>query len=179
MSKKILITGGPGTGKTVLINELISKGFICFEEKSREITSSYKKKGVNQLFLSKPLLFSELLLNSRIEQYLDSNNIKNDEVFFDRGIPDVIAYLDFKEISYGEKFLNACKKHKYDIVFMLRPWEEIYINDTQRYESYKELVKIDNFIYNTYTSLNYKITEIPKTSIKNRLEFILKIINKL
>ena len=70
------------------------------------------------------------------------------------------------------EFLNACKKHKYDIIFMLRPWEEIYINDTQRYESYKELVKIDNFIYNTYTSLNYKIIEIPKTSIKNRLEFI-------
>ena len=81
MSKKILITGGPGTGKTALINELISEGFICFEEKSREITSSYKKKGVDQLFLSKPLLFSELLLNSRIEQYLDSNNTKNDEVF--------------------------------------------------------------------------------------------------
>lgn len=179
MSKKILITGGPGTGKTALINELISEGFICFEEKSREITNSYKKKGVDQLFLSEPLLFSELLLNSRINQYLESSNLKNEEVFFDRGIPDVIAYLDFKEMNYGEKFLNACKKYKYDIVFMLRPWEEIYINDKQRYESYEELVKIDNFIYNTYTNLNYKIIEIPKTSIKNRLEFILKMINKL
>ena len=179
MSKKILITGGPGTGKTALINELISEGFICFEEKSREITNSYKKKGVDQLFLSEPLLFSELLLNSRINQYLESSNLKNEEVFFDRGIPDVIAYLDFKEMKYGEKFLNACKKYKYDLVFMLRPWEEIYINDNQRYESYEELVKIDNFIYNTYTNLNYKIIEIPKTSIKNRLEFILKMINKL
>ena len=46
-------------------------------------------------------------------------------------------------------------------------------------KAYEELVKIDNFIYNTYTSLNYKIIEIPKTSIKNRLEFILKMINKL
>tara|TARA_B110000114_G_scaffold131495_1_gene137688 strand:+ start:57 stop:605 length:549 start_codon:yes stop_codon:yes gene_type:complete len=177
MSKKILITGGPGTGKTALINKLISKGYTCFEEKSREITLSYKKKGIDQLFLSKPLLFSELLLDSRINQYLESKKTKVDHVFFDRGIPDVLAYLGFKKIKYDEKFLNACKDYEYDIVFILRPWEEIFINDKERYENFQELVEIDKCIYKTYTKLNYKVIEIPKTSINNRMDFILQFIN--
>ena len=69
MSKKILITGGPGTGKTSLFNSLISDGFVGFEEKSREVINSYKKKGIDQLFLTNPLLFSDLLLESRINQF--------------------------------------------------------------------------------------------------------------
>ena len=177
MSKKILITGGPGTGKTALINKLISKGYTCFEEKSREITLSYKKKGIDQLFLSKPLLFSELLLDSRINQYLESKITKVDQVFFDRGIPDVLAYLDFKKTKYEEKFLNACKDYKYDIVFILRPWEEIFINDKERYENFQELVEIDKCLYKTYTKLNYKVIEIPKASINERMDFILQFIN--
>ena len=177
MSKKILITGGPGTGKTALINKLISKGYTCFEEKSREITLSYKKKGIDQLFLSKPLLFSELLLDSRINQYLESKITKVDQVFFDRGIPDVLAYLDFKKTKYEEKFLNACKDYKYDIVFILRPWEEIFINDKERYENFQELVEIDKCLHKTYTKLNYKVIEIPKASINERMDFILQFIN--
>ena len=38
MVKKIIITGGPGTGKTSLIEELKKNNFKCFDEISREIT---------------------------------------------------------------------------------------------------------------------------------------------
>ncbi|MDA9357099.1 ATP-binding protein [Flavobacteriaceae bacterium] len=177
MSKKILITGGPGTGKTALISKLISDGFIGFEEKSREIISSYKKKGIDQLFLTNPLLFSDLLLESRINQYLDSVKIENENVFFDRGIPDIVAYLDFKHMKYNQKYIDACENHKYDLVFILRPWKEIFVNDKQRYESFEESLEIDKFIYKTYKNLKYNIVEIPKISIKERMNFIIDKIN--
>ncbi|HEX5742987.1 MAG TPA: AAA family ATPase, partial [Flavobacteriaceae bacterium] len=38
MQNKIVITGGPGTGKSTLINELIKRGYNCLEEISRDIT---------------------------------------------------------------------------------------------------------------------------------------------
>ena len=65
MVKKIIITGGPGTGKTSLIEELRKNDFKCFDEISREITLKYRKKGIEQLFLSDPNLFSQELLNGR------------------------------------------------------------------------------------------------------------------
>ena len=129
MSKKILITGGPGTGKTSLFKSLISDGFVGFEEKSREVITTYKKKGIDQLFLTNPLLFSDLLLESRVNQFVDSDKIKETNVFFDRGIPDVIAYLDFKKMKYGQQYSNACKNYRYDTVFILRPWKDIFVND--------------------------------------------------
>src|SRR5690606_41583611 len=66
--KIILFIGGPGTGKTSLINALQEKGYICYPEISRSVTLEAQKKGIDQLFLTEPLLFSELLLDRSEER---------------------------------------------------------------------------------------------------------------
>jgi len=60
-TQKIALIGGPSTGKTTLINALKSKGYYCMEEISREITLDAQEKGIEQLFLEDPLLFSQQL----------------------------------------------------------------------------------------------------------------------
>ena len=40
----VVITGGPGTGKTTIIDALIEQGYACFPEISRKITLNAKKK---------------------------------------------------------------------------------------------------------------------------------------
>lgn len=65
MSKEIIVLiGGPSSGKTTLINTLIEKGHICYPEISREVIKEAQQKGIDQLFLENPLLFSELLLKA-------------------------------------------------------------------------------------------------------------------
>ena len=96
---KIVISGGPGTGKTSIINELVSIGQIVFHESSREIITRYKKLGHDQLFLSDPVKFSEILLSNRIKQYKDANSFNSKNCFFDRGIPDIVAYLEYKKAA--------------------------------------------------------------------------------
>ena len=127
MEKEIVvITGGPGTGKTTLIDALIEQGYSCFPEISRQITLEAKKQGIEQLFLEKPLLFSELLLEGRKKQYQSALQDHAEIVFLDRGIPDILAYMHYIGDSYPAFFDEACAENQYSKVFVLPPWEEIY-----------------------------------------------------
>lgn len=173
-TKKIVITGGPGTGKSTLINELIRRGFNCLEEISRQVTLDAKKQGIDQLFLTKPLLFSELLLKGRQKQFIDADIYKDKTVFFDRGIPDVLAYMDFIGDSYPQKFTEVCKNSAYDLVFILKPWEAIYTIDNERYENFAQALEIHDHLINTYQSYNYNLIDVPFDTVENRTDFILK-----
>ena len=173
MNKKIiLLIGGPSSGKTTLMNHLESEGHICYPEISREVILKAREEGVDYLFLENPILFSERLLEGRIKQY-EKATTEGKNVFIDRGIPDVVAYMDYIGDTYPEKFIAACETYKYDKVFLLPPWEEIYTCDAERYESYEEASKIHHFLVDTYTKYGYDLHEVPKTSVEERFQFII------
>tara|TARA_R110002049_G_scaffold292275_3_gene476730 strand:+ start:318 stop:857 length:540 start_codon:yes stop_codon:yes gene_type:complete len=176
-AKKVIITGGPGTGKSTIINELIKRGHTCLEEISRQVTLDAKKQGVDQLFLTNPLLFSELLLKGREKQYQSADALETDIVFFDRGIPDVLAYMDFIGDEYPEKFTEVCEASKYDAVFILKPWGAIYTGDNERYEDFNQAEDIHKHLINTYRSYNYQLVDVPFDTIEKRTDFILNIVN--
>jgi len=170
---KIVITGGPGTGKSTLINNLIRQGHHCLEEVSRQVTLEAQKNGADQLFLTKPLMFSELLLKGRQKQYFESELYKNETVFFDRGIPDILAYMDYIGDTYPEKFIEACKNSRYNKVFILKPWRAIYTNDNERYENFDQALKIHAHLVSTYKGFDYDLVDVPFDTVENRTNFIL------
>ena len=43
LNKRIVLAGGPGTGKTSVINALKKERFYCFEEAAREIFNKFKE----------------------------------------------------------------------------------------------------------------------------------------
>ena len=176
-TKKIALIGGPGTGKTTLINALKEKGFACMEEISRQITLEAQQNGIDQLFLEDPLLFSEHLLLGRQNQFLEADSLEEEVVFFDRGLPDVTAYLDYLKSSYPESFKTICSQHKYNHVFILKPWKAIYEQDNERYETFEQALIIHNFLMETYTSYGYSIIETPFGTVQERIDFILNHLN--
>ncbi|WMI64762.1 ATP-binding protein [Aestuariibaculum sp. YM273] len=173
-TKRIVITGGPGTGKSSLINELIRRGHTCLEEISRQVILEAQKEGVDQLFLTNPLLFSELLLKGRQQQFEEANTHTSDTIFFDRGVHDVIAYMDFIGDTYPKHFVDACENLVYDTVFILKPWEAIYTSDNERYESFEQALQIHDHLLNTYSQYNYKLIDVPFDTIENRADYILR-----
>ncbi|MEY8848760.1 AAA family ATPase [Psychroserpens sp. XS_ASV72] len=176
-TRKIVITGGPGTGKSSIINELVKRNYNCFEEISRQVTLEARQKGIEQLFLTEPLLFSELLLKARTQQYHDAMSSESDIVFLDRGLPDVVAYMDYANNTYPDHFNQVCEDHKYDQVFVLAPWQEIYTSDSERYENFDQAVQIHDALLDTYARFGYQLTDVPFTSIENRTDFILDTID--
>ena len=171
---KIAIIGGPSSGKTSLINNLKNRGYNCKEEVSREIIKKAKKRGIDQIFLDSPIWFSEKLLTQRIKQFKEAEKNIDQYVFFDRGIPDIVAYLDYIKCNYSNIFIKESYKYRYDKVFVLPPWKEIYIRDNERYETFDQAVEINKFLVKWYTKFDYEIKSIPKLSIENRIDFILE-----
>ena len=57
MPKKVLLIGGPSTGKSTLLKELQNLGYPCLEEVSREVIKKAQNQGIEQLFLTEPKLF--------------------------------------------------------------------------------------------------------------------------
>ena len=176
--KKIVITGGPSTGKTSVIQKLEKMEFSCMEEVIRGITSKEKEVTLFKtnpiVSVDDPLKFNLKILEGRIEQFYHAQKIHSETIFFDRGIPDVLAYMDCFGQSYGAYFENMCKKHRYDFVFLMPPWREIHIEDEQRFETYEESLRINDCLKIRYEAYGYTTIEVPKLSIEERIAFILQ-----
>ena len=183
-TKKVVITGAPGTGKTSIINDLENKGFWCFHEIIRDMTSEAKMNGESDEFISNPLLFvddamqfNKDLLYGRAKHHEESQRLNVPLSFFDRGDPDVLAYMDFFEQAYGEDFITACKKYRYNAIFIVPPWKEIYISDNERLETFEEAEKIHDALIKTYTTFGYEPILVPKKPVEQRTTFILDLLN--
>ncbi|MFP9099818.1 AAA family ATPase [Flavobacterium sp. RHBU_24] len=179
MSKEIVVLiGGPGSGKTTLIDRLTEKGYLCYPEISREVIMEARAQGIEQLFLENPLLFSELLLEGRKKQFHTAVAETADVVFIDRGIPDVLAYMHYIGDAYPAFFDAACREYVYTKIFFLPPWEEIYTADEARYENYEQAKLISGHLQETYKKYGYNLIEVPKDTPDNRILFILGHLNQ-
>ena len=62
----------------------------------------------------------------------------------------------------------------YNKIFILPPWEDIYIADNERYENYEQAKLIYNHLVETYEKYGYNLIEVPKDTVDNRILFILE-----
>jgi predicted ATPase len=175
-TRRIVITGGPGSGKTTLIAHLESMGYQCLHEISRDVIQQAQQQGIEQLFLTNPILFSEKLLDGRLEQYHEAGSFSEPVLFYDRGLPDVTAYMDYVGTHYPEHFSKICTAHRYDEVFLLPPWPEIYTQDNERYESFEQAQKIHSFLRDGYSKYGYDVQELPIGTVTERVSHLLSTI---
>tara|TARA_X000001036_G_scaffold171028_1_gene161746 strand:- start:33 stop:584 length:552 start_codon:yes stop_codon:yes gene_type:complete len=178
-NKRIVISGSPGAGKTSIIMGLKDKGYSVFEEFSRSLIKNLIATKKSNLFLSDPIGFSRNLLTAREKQYEASKKLihsKHQVVFYDRGLHDIYAYLKATDID--NHFLKKrIYSFKYDLVFLLRPWKEIFKRDSERLESFEQAEMYYPFIKKTYEK-HHKVIELPEVSIEKRIFFIESFIKK-
>lgn len=171
MNKRIIISGAPGTGKTSIISKLSESGYKCHKEVSREIIANQLQINGSITPWQDLFKFSEIVIKERLKQYKQATNKIE---FYDRGIIDSFAYLLKDNIHVEEEWITIAKEHKYyKKIFITPPWEEIYHTDHERKEDFMSATKIHSYLLEAYEAFNYNPIIIPKTTIQERINFIL------
>jgi len=168
-----VITGGPGFGKTRLIEELKQSGYHCSGEFARDLILSQQELGGEILPWKNSQLFQQEILQKRIA-FFDA--VPDGSIAFaDRGIPDQLAFAKYRGFVTPE-VLSACvQEYRYaPQVFVTPPWPEIFVNDIIRTETFEEALLIHEIIVKTYISLNYQIIDLPLLPVKQRINYLLQ-----
>ena len=167
---RVVITGGPATGKTSLIEAFNKDGYSTYKEAARDIIQEQLKINSNKLPWDDVVGFSKLVLTKQTKDY---NLANKDVVFFDRGIPDIIGYMNHGKKTLFNKLTSSSLTKRYNQVFILPPWEAIYKTDTERRENFKDAKSIYKEIENAYLLCGYVPIKVPLDTISNRVKFIL------
>lgn len=170
--KNFIITGTSGTGKTALIECLAERGFTTFGEAARAILTEHLATDGPGLPAKNPTLFLRLM-QSHCLRSLEAADQIDGPTFFDRGLPDVIAYAIRFRVDPGE-FAICADKHRYtDPVFVLPPWEHIFVQDELRGKSFGEYVEFHQMIRQAYQDAGYCLCEVPCISVEERADHLL------
>jgi len=176
--KKIVITGGPSSGKSTFINELKKREELVLEEVATGIISEENKKVNGILPWSDFDRFEELLLAKQIELENFLSNLNYDRVFLDRGLIDILAYYDFTKRNISEKIIKTVNDyHKYHKVFFFETLPKTYWNihshDFERKVTYEQGNEIAELIYKRYVEFGYKPIIIEVKSVEERIKEII------
>ncbi|MEK7601367.1 MAG: ATP-binding protein [Patescibacteria group bacterium] len=166
-----VLTGGPCSGKTTLIEEFKQRGYSVLPEGARIIIAAELAVGKSiQDILAEPLALQHKIISHYME--LEAEATRNETLFLDRGIPDIVAYYRKFNLSDDTVLKDALASARYKKVFLLDMIE--FTNDTQRYESPEEAAALHRLIRTAYEELKYDIVEVPVLPVPERADFILK-----
>jgi predicted ATPase len=169
-----VLTGGPGFGKTTLLDALKRVGYARSLEAGRGVIQDQVSIGGRALPWDDRVLFSELMLSWEMRSYHVAQNSAG-LVFFDRGMVDVLGYLRLIGHQVPEYMRKAAEQFRYNRrVFIAPPWKEIFQQDKERKQNYDEAVRTYDALAATYVEYGYELIELPCAPVAERVRFVLQ-----
>jgi predicted ATPase len=170
----VVISGCSGGGKSSLLAELGGRGFRTFAEPGRQIVKEQTAIGGDALPYVNDRAFGELCISRTMNRMIEAADAR-DYVFFDRGLIDPIAYCDRAGLDVPAHWKRAAELFRFNTkVFLVPPWPEIFANDTERKHSFDEALAQYKTLPRTYERFGYAPVIVPKASIADRADFILR-----
>jgi predicted ATPase len=171
--ERIIITGGPGSGKSTLIEKLKALGYPCMDEAARKVISQHEGGTIS------PWGDMQEFVRLVYEQTFQGlQRPLSGPAFCDRSILDCIAYLKEAGMPVPD-YLSEFDPHAYyrREVFILPPWQEIYRQEKARRQDYDKAVLLYKSLKNTYEDYGFLLTEIPPLTVGERIRFMFKKLN--
>lgn len=166
-----VITGAPCCGKTSVVQNLAQRGYRVVHETARAVIDEHLRQGLTMSAIkSAPAPFENEIL--RRKQNIEKTVPDDQIVFFDRGIPDSIAYFVAAGLD-PEPVRRISRGCRYRGIFFLEPLE-IYHTDRQRKEEPEEMHRLHRLLEQSYAVLDFPLFHIPKAPIRDRADRILQ-----
>ncbi|HBR1982849.1 TPA: AAA family ATPase [Klebsiella quasipneumoniae subsp. quasipneumoniae] len=176
---RFILTGGPGSGKSTIIDTILKRGYWCSKEAGRGVIQDQVSIGGDALPWANQTAFAELMLSWEMRSWHEAEG-QIRPCFFDRGVPDVAGYLHLSELAIPGHLDNAIAKFRYNpTVFIAPPWRDIYVQDTERKQSFDVAVATYHAMVKTYRMYDYQLIELPCVSVVERVDFILSRIERV
>jgi predicted ATPase len=170
----IVITGGPGSGKSSLIDALETLGYSRSVEAGRAIIQDQVAIGGRALPWNDRALFAELMLSWEMRSFRIAGQ-RGGVVFFDRGVPDVMGYLRLSGLPVPHHVKKAAETFLYHPrVFIAPPWKEIFGQDRERKQDFEEAIRTYQAMLSAYTDCGYELVELPCAPVLRRVQFVLQ-----
>ncbi|WP_419786181.1 AAA family ATPase [Pseudodesulfovibrio sp.] len=173
MAEYIVLTGGPGSGKSTVLEGLKQLGHKCSEEKGRKIIQQELKQSGHALPWQDKLAFRDRMLDAEIRAY-EFFQHSSEVVFFDRGIIDTYGYSLLEGLEASEALLSSCSSRCYHGVFIFPPWKDIFTNDAERRQDFAEAQRTYVAMRQAYGDFGYTPILVPLLPVAERVQFILR-----
>jgi len=174
MPKRYVIAGGPGIGKSTLIEILASRGNTIVPEAARIIIEEEKIKKSDALPWKDVQRFQELLAKRQLKA---ERECKAEKAFLDRGLIDGYAYCILEKVLVPKIILEQIRtkegKPRYDKIFILDPLPFYEKDDNRRFDKAKQM-KVHKAIEDSYKKFGYTPIHVPVLPPEKRADFILK-----
>jgi len=170
---KIVITGGPCSGKSTIISELKNRGFKIIDETAREVINDRNLDSNMTRDDSISIQHEIILRQIEKEKVIDGSF----EIYFlDRGIFDVYAYYLHLTGRIPED-MPFVESEKYAAVFALEPIK--FVKDNARREDDAEALEIHEKILEAYIAQGYTLINVPVMDVEKRAGYILSVVDDL
>lgn len=168
-TKKYVLTGGPGIGKTTLIELLALRGYAIVPEAARYVIEQEQAIDGDALPWKNNAKFQEKVMQRQLE--LEEDIGEAETAFLDRGLVDGDGYsAHFGNTS--PEGLAELGKGRYEKVFLLDQLPD-YKNDESRLEDFEEARKIHQALEDAYIRFGYELIKVPVLPPDERVEYIL------
>lgn len=171
--RRILITGGPGAGKTALLGELAARGHTVLGDTARAVIAYRRSRGLTPR--PEPKAFALAVLNLDVKNY-ESVEPSAGWCFFERGVTDALGMVQGSGALPSQEVAALLAAYPYDrVAFVLPPWESIYTNDSERDQSFAESVAVYDKVLHWYKQCGYTLREVPRVKVQARAEYVLHV----
>ena len=157
--EKYLLTGGPGTGKTTTLNELVKLGHAVVPESARIIITEEMGKPAGILPWTDLQEFQKLVVARQLRLENEAIPGRPEKLFLDRSLVDNLAYAEVGNVMVPPGIYTAIEQADYNRVFYLEQLSG-YVQDKERKEDSELAERIHKKLYDVYDRLGFDIVRI-------------------